>query len=86
MNAAILPTEMFKGQDTHPFILHPRFLQFLEIWLEKSGLRNMVKEIWFEKSGWPEKKGGFIAEIHQKSGSRKVVDQEKKSEFAEPLF
>ena len=46
----------------------------------------MVREIWFEKSGWPEKKGGFIPEIHQKSGSRKVVDQEKKSEFAEPLF
>ena len=46
----------------------------------------MVQEIWFEKSGWPEKKGGFIPEIHQKSGSRKVVDQEKKSEFAEPLF
>ena len=35
----------------HPFILQPRFLQFLEIWLEKSGWRNLVREIWFEKSG-----------------------------------
>ena len=34
-----------------PFILHPRFLQFLEIWFEKSGLRNLVREIWFKKSG-----------------------------------
>ena len=35
----------------HPFILHPRFLQFLEIWFKKSGSRNMDREIWFEKSG-----------------------------------
>ena len=40
----------------HSFILHPRFLQFLEIWFVKSGLRNLVREIWFEKSGCPEKK------------------------------
>ena len=36
---------------THPFILQPQFLQFLEIWFEKSGSRNLVREIWFEKSG-----------------------------------
>ena len=41
---------------SHPFILQPRFLQFLEIWFKKYGLRNLVREIWFEKSGWPEKK------------------------------
>ena len=41
---------------THPFILQPRFLQFLEIRFQKYGLRNLVQEIWFEKSGWPEKK------------------------------
>ena len=28
---------------------------FLEKWFEKSGLRNLVREIWYEKSGWPEK-------------------------------
>ena len=28
----------------HPFILRPRFLQFLEIWFEKSGSRNLVRE------------------------------------------
>ena len=30
-----------------------------EVWdlrFEKSGLRNLVREIWFKKSGWPEKK------------------------------
>ena len=32
----------FLNPHLHPFILQPRFLQFLEIW--------------FEKSGWPEKK------------------------------
>ena len=50
----------------HPFILRPRFFQFLEIWFEKSVSRNMVRKrwfytvnppfFWFEKSGWPEKK------------------------------
>ena len=39
-----------------PFILQPRFLQFLEIWFKKSGWSNLVRQIWFEKSGWPEKK------------------------------
>ena len=43
-------------EDSHPFILHPWFLQFLEIWFEKYGSRNLVQEIWLEKSGWPEKK------------------------------
>ena len=33
------------------FILRPQFLQFLEIWFEKSGSRYLVLEIWFEKSG-----------------------------------
>jgi hypothetical protein len=40
-----------KRSPTHPIILRPRFLQFLEIWFEKSGSRNLVREIWFEKSG-----------------------------------
>ena len=34
---------------THPFILHPQFLQFLEIWFVKSGSRKVVdqkKKIW----------------------------------------
>ena len=53
---------------THPFILGPQFLQFLEIWFEKSGSRNLVQEkwfcklgffFWFEKSGWPEKQVGL---------------------------
>ena len=35
----------------YSFILLPRFLQFLEIWFEKSGSRNLVQEIWFERSG-----------------------------------
>ena len=50
----------------HPFILRPRFLQFLEIWFEKSGARYLVREIWCEKSGsrnlvqeiWFEKSAG----------------------------
>ena len=46
----------FLNPHLHPFILQPRFLQFLEIWFEKCGWRNLVQEIWFEKSGWPEKK------------------------------
>ena len=46
-------------------ILEPDFsnrisLQFLEIWLEKSGLRKLGQEIWFEKSGWPEKQVGLF--------------------------
>ena len=40
---------------THPFILRPRFLQSLEIWFEKSGSRNLVREKWLTR-----KKGGFI--------------------------
>ena len=52
----------------HPFILQPQFLQFLEIWFEKSGSINLVQEkwfcklgffFWFEKSGWPEKQVGL---------------------------
>ena len=35
----------------HPFILCSRFLQYLEIWSEKSGWKNLVREIWLEKSG-----------------------------------
>ena len=34
---------------THPFILCPRFLQFLEFWLEKSGWRNLVREKWLAR-------------------------------------
>ena len=54
-----------KKKHSHPFILRPQFLQFLEIWFEKSGARNLVREKWFFKLG-------FF------SGSRKVVDQKKR--------
>ena len=56
------------SQTKHPFILRPRFLQFIELWFKKSGLRNLVQEKWFcklrfiswsEKSGWPEKQVGL---------------------------
>ena len=46
----------------HPFILRPQFLQFLEIWFEKSGSRNLVGEKWFCK-------------LEFFSGPRKVVNQ-----------
>ena len=36
---------------TGPFILQPLFQKSVEKWFEKSGLRNLVREIWFEKSG-----------------------------------
>ena len=39
------------GKVFGPFILRPRFLQFVEIWFEKSGSRKVVQEKWFEKSG-----------------------------------
>ena len=42
---------LWPKNDSHPFILRPQFLQFLEIWFEKSGARNLVREIWFKKSG-----------------------------------
>ena len=42
---------MASTKSTGPFILQPRFLLFVEIWFEKYGSRNMVREIWFEKSG-----------------------------------
>ena len=48
----------------YSFILLPRFLQFLEIWFEKSGSRNLVREKRFCKIG-------FF------SASRNVVDQKK---------
>ena len=37
------------SQTKHPFILRPRFLQFIELWFKKSGLRNLVQEKWFCK-------------------------------------
>ena len=43
------------GSFTHPFILHPRSLQFLEICFKKSDYRNLVQEKWLTR-----KKGGFI--------------------------
>ena len=55
---------------THPFILHPQFLQFLEIWFEKSGSINLFGEIWFQKSD--------SANSDFFSGSRKVEDQKKR--------
>ena len=42
---------MLSLRPKHPFILRPQFLQFLEIWFEKSGSRNLDREIWFKKSG-----------------------------------
>ena len=47
-------------QANRPFNLQPLSLKSVEKWFEKSGLRNLVREIWFKKSGWPEKKSGFI--------------------------
>jgi hypothetical protein len=53
-----------------PFYSAPSFFQFLEIWFEKSGSRNLVRGIWFEKSG--------SANSDIFSGSRKVVDQKNR--------
>ena len=59
----------------HPFILRSRFLQYLEIWFEKSGWKKVVDQkkrwfytinllfLWFEKSGWPEKKSEFAESL-----------------------
>jgi hypothetical protein len=52
-----------------------------EKWFEKSGSRNLVQEIWLTR-----KKKCFYTINPPFSGWRKVVDQKKKSEFAEPLF
>jgi hypothetical protein len=41
--------EVYRLIATHPFILHTRFLKFLEIWFEKSGLRYLVREKWFTR-------------------------------------
>jgi hypothetical protein len=51
----------------------------------------VVREIWFKKSGSRkvvEQKKWWLYTINPPffSGWRKVVQQEKKSEFAEPLF
>ena len=54
---------------------HPPFYSVPSIF---EVFRNLVREIWFKKSG--------SANSDFFSGSRKVVDQKKKSEFAEPLF
>ena len=51
----VAQTEDHTVKSLHPFILRPRFLQFLEIWFEKSGSRNLVREKWLTR-----KKGGFI--------------------------
>ena len=57
---------------------------------KKSGSRKVVREQWFEKSGSRkvvDQKTRWIYTInHIFSGQRKVFDQKKKSEFAEPLF
>ena len=69
-----------------------------EIWFEKSASANS-DFFQFEKSGWPEKREGLyyksiFFQVGEKwfyklgfffSGSRKVVEQKKKSKFAEPL-
>ena len=36
---------IWKSPYYHPFILRPRFLQFLEIWFKKPGWRNLFREI-----------------------------------------
>ena len=67
----------------HPFTLlfcALDFCSFLEVWFEKFGSRKVVLQTWifffcFEKSGWPEKKGGFIIQIHLFFRWRKVVLQ-----------
>ena len=45
---------------SHPFILHPRFLQFLEIWFEKYGSRNLVGDNLVQEKWLTRKKGGLI--------------------------
>ena len=51
-------------QLTHPFILRPHFLQFLEIWFEKSGSRKVVLQtriFFLVREKWLTRKtGGFI--------------------------
>ena len=63
----------------HPFILRPRFLQFLEIWFEKSGSRKVVLQtriFFLVREKWlTRKKGGFIPFLDLFSGWRKVVLQ-----------
>ena len=53
-----------------PFNLQPLFQKSVEKWFQKSGSRNLVREIWFEKSG--SENSDFF------SGWRKVVDQKKR--------
>ena len=43
--------EVYRLIATHPFILHTRFLKFLEIWFEKSGSRKGVLQNWIFFSG-----------------------------------
>ena len=76
---------MYNKLHIHPFILRPRFLQFLEIWFEKSGSRNLVREIWFEKSGWPEKKVVLYHKSCFFQVGEKWLTKKKKSDFVEPL-
>ena len=66
-------------QCTHPFILRPQFLQFLnlvrEIWFKTSGSRNLVRKIWFEKSG---SRKVVLQTLIFFSGLRKVIDQKNR--------
>ena len=84
-----------------PFKLQPLFLKGVEKSFEKSGLRKMVLQTWIflrkvvdQKKRWVytinppffrlEESGSANSDFF--SGSRKVVDQKKKSDFSEPLF
>ena len=42
-------TSVFRARPYWPFILRPRFLQFVEIWFEKSGSRKVVREKWLTR-------------------------------------
>ena len=61
----------------HPFILHPRFLQLLEIWSEKYGSRKVVDQ---KKKVVLYHKSNFF-----KVGENWLI-RKKKFEFAEPFF
>ena len=46
-----VPAPRYGFYTSGPFILQPLFSKVVEKWFEKTGSRNLVREIWFEKSG-----------------------------------
>ena len=70
--------------------MRPGFLQFLEIWFEKSGSRNLVREIWFQNSGWPKKRWFYTIDLAFFQVGEKWLTRKKigvwRTTFLEPLF